>query len=420
MRPALHLTAPRGWINDPHGVTFHAGQYHLFHQYVPDSTSWEAHCHWGHATSPDLMTWTHHGIAIAPDHVVDVHPGGSAQEIGVWSGCLVQDRDHARIFYTSVSSGDLALGRVRSARPKDPTWTSWTKGPVVIEPPGSLDLIAFRDPFVLREASRWRMFVGASDREGTALVPTWTSTDLDTWTYDGIALARSTRAHGVWTGSLWECPQFFDIDGHWVMVMSVWDAGELAYAAYAVGGQGSYSDGRFHPADWRRLSFGGSYYAPSFFRDEQGRPCLILWMREVSNLDEGWASCLSVPYLLSVEQDALVAEPHPALETRRTRRLGPGEPATRFDTEWHPTQTGDEIIFFAGSSESARLTLGADHLALARPGRDSWSLPWVPGPIRVIIDGPVIEVSTVAGMVGAGITPTTSYQSPQEVIAWAL
>ena len=57
-RPAFHFTAHSGWINDPLGLTFHGGQYHLFYQHIPGATDWAPQCRWGHATSADLLTWT--------------------------------------------------------------------------------------------------------------------------------------------------------------------------------------------------------------------------------------------------------------------------------------------------------------------------------------------------------------------------
>ena len=66
MRPAFHFTAKSGWINDPHGITVTNGEYHLFYQYVPDSTVWAPNCHWGHARGTDLFSLEQLPVAIAP------------------------------------------------------------------------------------------------------------------------------------------------------------------------------------------------------------------------------------------------------------------------------------------------------------------------------------------------------------------
>lgn len=411
MRPGFHFTAESGWINDPHGLTFHDGTYHLFHQYVPDSLVWAPNCHWGHATSPDLLTWTRRGVAIAPGDGDD----------GIWTGSLVEDGEDVRILYTSVALPNLGLGRVRTATPDDEGWDTWTKGGIVVTPPGELDLIAFRDPFVIRENASWRMFVGAATRDGHALALTYTADDLGTWTYDGVALSRSTdEVEPVWMGALWECPQIFEVDGHWTMVSSVWDNDVLHYAGYGLGGPDSYRDGRFSPTSWGQLSFGTSYYAPSFFRDRDGRPCLIFWMRGVADEDQGWASCLSMPYLLSVQEGRLVAEPHPEVTARRRDPLDAGENAAAFDLAWIPT-AGDQLTLDSPAGKSVRLGVADRRIVMERPGRETFSMPWSGGGVRVIVDGPVLEVSSVDGVLGGPIEPASSWASLHgSCTAWSL
>ena len=411
MRPSIHFTAASGWINDPHGLTFHDGEYHLFHQYVPDSLVWAPNCHWGHATSPDLLAWTRRGVALAPGEGDD----------GIWTGSLVVDGEDARILYTSVVHPNLGLGRVRMATPDDEGWDTWTKRAIVVSPPDDLDLIAFRDPFVIRENAAWRMFVGAATRDGQALALTYTSDDLSTWRYDGVALSRSTgEVEPVWMGALWECPQIFEVDGHWAMVSSIWDDDVLHYAGYAIGGPDSYRDGRFSPTDWGQLSFGESYYAPSFFRDRDGRPSLIFWMRGVSDAQQGWASCLSIPYLLSVQEGRLVAEPHPEVAARRTHTIGVSEHATAVDIEWRPTP-GDRLTFDSHSGKCAQLRVEDRSIIMERPGQEPCSMPWSGGPVRVIADGPVLEVSSSDCVIGGPMQPAEAWFSPHgNCTVWSL
>ena len=132
----------------------------------------------------------------------------------------MDDRGDARVLYTSTNTPDFGIGRIRSAEPSDADWIHWRKGAIVAEAPDGLDLIAYRDPFVRREGDRWRMFVGAAGRDGTAMALTYVSEDqLETWRYDGVALARSTHeTDPVWTGALWECPQIFAIADRYAMV----------------------------------------------------------------------------------------------------------------------------------------------------------------------------------------------------------
>ncbi|KQQ07589.1 glycoside hydrolase family 32 protein [Rathayibacter sp. Leaf296] len=390
LRPRIHFTAESGWINDPHGLTFHDGRYHLFHQYVPDSTVWAPNCHWGHAVATDLLHWEHRPVALAPGD----------GDGGIWTGSLVVAEDGARILYTSTVEADYALGRVRVARPVDESWNEWVKGDVLVEPPADPDVVVFRDPFVLREGEGWRMFVGAGTAAGEALAITYTSSDLDSWQHDGVAARRSSaEREPVWTGALWECPQVVEVDGRHVLISSVWDDDVLHYAAYGIG---DYADGRFEAHDWGRLSFGDSYYAPSFFRDEDGRPCLMFWMRGVADAEAGWSSALSLPHLLAIRDERLVLLPHPAWAGGRSVEAeGPLDGPVRLD--WTPEAPGDRLEI----APSSALVWSGSELVLERAGSEPWTAPHAGGPIAVAVDGPVLEAVTTAGVLGGPIEPAT-------------
>jgi len=400
-RPILHFTAETGWINDPHGITYRDGGYHLFFQYVPGSLVWAPNCHWGHATGPDLLSQQEGPIAIAPGDGDD----------GIWTGSLVTDAaGRSTVFYTSVSVPDIGIGRVRVARPFDEGWQVWEKGSIVASKPEELEITAYRDPFVFRDGDRWRMFLGAALADGTAVALGYESTDLEEWRYYGIAAQRSTaETDPVWTGALWECPQLFEIDGRHVMVTSVWDDDVLHYAAYGVG---SYRDGVFVADSWGQLSYGQSYYAPSFFRDAAGAPSLMFWMRGVADADAGWAGALSVPYSLRLDGDVLIAEPHPDVDAHRGARVqgafadaasGALELAgSAADLEWAAGPNG-RILVASGAGEGFSLAVGDAGLTLSVPGRGDSTVPYRGGAIRIIVDGPLVEVSSELGIVASAI-----------------
>lgn len=389
MRPRFHFTSNSGWINDPHGITYRADGYHLFYQYVPDSVVWALDCHWGHATSPDLFTFEQMPVALYPGDGDD----------GVWTGSVVTGDDGCGvIFYTSVAKAESGIGTVRVATPTDSAWTKWQKGTVVAEAPPGLGLTAFRDPFVFRDGDGWRMYVGASLAGDTAAILSYGSADLSSWTYAGIAAQRSTRElGGSWSGSLWECPQLFEIDGRHVLVTAVWHERVLHHVAYAVG---DYHQGRFEASTWSRLSYGDSYYAPTFFRDSVGRPTLMFWLRHMSDPAAGWAGAHSVPHTLRLDGDMLVASPHPGIEAYRT--MDGSAEGSAVDVLWSP---GNQLILRSGENVVAQLEIRHDVLTLVVEGA-SWPMPYSGGDIRVIIDAPVLEVSTRDGVVAAPITST--------------
>jgi beta-fructofuranosidase len=386
-RPRIHFTPRSGWINDPLALTWHGGLYHLFFQFVPNRTTWAPECRWGHATSVDLLNWTEHPVVLEPGDGDD----------GVWSGSIAVDDDGgATLFYTSVSVPDFGIGRIRTATPTDASWMHWQKGEFVVEAP-DLDLIAFRDPFVMRDGDRWRMLVGTALRGGTAAAAGYTSNDLRSWSYDGLAASRdSTETEGVWSGALWECPQVFEIDGRHVLITSVWQDDELHYVAYGVG---EFVDGSFDVEHWGRLTYGSSYYAPSFFRDREGRPCLIFWMRGVLDEAAGRASALSVPHELSLRGNTLVAEPHAALgDPKDSPDVGPFEQPAYF---WWRAGENSELCVGASDGSHVVIRRRGDVLVAETDGSEV-SLPLSSDRVRVLIDGETLELFTDRAVLGIG------------------
>jgi beta-fructofuranosidase len=390
-RPEFHFTPTKGWINDPYGLVFRGGVYHLFFQYVPGSVTWAANCHWGHATSPDLVSWVEQEPAIAPGEDDD----------GIWSGSLAVDSDgDASIFYTSIELSDVSRGRVRLAIPQDEDWRTWQKGDIVVEAPDELDVVAFRDPFVFRDGNQWRMLVGTGLTGGVAAASSFRSSDLRNWTFDGIAAQRSgTERQPVWTGTLWECPQIFAIDGRHVLVTSVWADDVLHHVAYGVG---RYQDGRFNAESWGQLTYGTSYYAPSFYRDRDGRPGLIYWMRGVLDATAGRAGALSVPHLLRLDGDQLSSAPHPDLRRFATpiSGTGPLSSTKAYVIKWAPSSNSglsllkdrDTVVGIKKEAERTVVTSEEGDVVL----------PAATGTFTIVIDGPCIEICTSVGNVGLG------------------
>lgn len=369
-RPRVHFTSRRGWINDPYGVTWRDGRYHLFFQHVPDHVEWRADQHWGHATSPDLVRWGEEPVALAPGD----------GDGGLWSGCVIRPTDgDGRLFYSTVDVAAPSLSRVREARPRDADWRSWSKGAVVVVPPDDLDLVEFRDPFVLRDGDGWRMVVGGGTAEGVGLALTWTSADLEAWTYDGVLASRSgDEREPIWTGTVWECPQLFPLGDAWVLVVSVWSAGETHFVAAAVG---DLQDGRFTPRTWQRLTHGSSHYAASAFVDADGRQCLIHWLRDVVDVEGQWAGAHSVPHVLTLVGGRVVVAPHPAVADL-VEPLAPGD----------SRRIGD-----------ADLALADGVLEVHRPA-GAFAMP-VDGPVGVLVDGPIVEVFAGSAVGGFTVQP---------------
>jgi sucrose-6-phosphate hydrolase SacC (GH32 family) len=221
-RPALHYAARNTWLNDPNGLIFHGGVYHLYYQNNPLDNVW-GNMSWGHATSPDLVTWTEHPVAIACDAEEDI-----------FSGSIVFDRDNTSGFgtdsapplvaiYTSAfkpgsTHAGLQAQSLAYSRDGGYTWTKHTANPVLSR--GSAE---FRDPKVIRydggAGSYWVMVaVEATDFQ----VVLYRSADLLSWE------PLSTFGPANATGGVWECPDLFPlpVDGDpgnlkWVLTVNL-------------------------------------------------------------------------------------------------------------------------------------------------------------------------------------------------------
>ncbi len=318
-RPGYHFTVPKGWINDPHGVSWHDGRYELFFQYNPAAPEWVVACRWGRASAPDLVRWGRPEVALSPQD----------GEAGCWTGSVVTTDDGIPVIvYTSVRPENLDLGTVVLAT-GDRDWRDWTaepSAPVLTGPPEGLGLRIFRDPHVERDGAGWRMVVGGGTDDGRGLALLYRSADLRAWTFEGILAERpADLAEPVAAGSAWECVQFFPLDGRWVLLLSAWEDGVPARVVAAVG---DFDGSRFTATGWQRFGATDVVYATTTFLDADGRRCAMSWARDPRPGSSGYAGALSVPWRLAVHGDRLVQFPHPDVDTLPTGRLallqGPG------------------------------------------------------------------------------------------------
>ena len=319
-RPRYHFLPRSGWMNDPNGLIYWKGHYHLFYQYVPNDPPWELK-HWGHAVSRDLVHWTDLPVVLAPT------PGGPDQD-GCFSGCAVDHDGIPTIIYTGVQ-GNRQLPCLATSSDDLVSWRKYPGNPVIAAPPRDLDLIAFRDHRVWKEGNGWYQLIGAGIREvgGTALL--YRSLNLVDWEYlHPLYIGDRKRTEPVWTGSMWECPDFFPLGDKSVLLVSVYDESRLreeAYAGclhYAVAFVGTYADRAFTPWTQSVIDYGGHFYAPQTMLDPAGRRLMWGWLWE-GRSDEaqwaaGWAGVMSLPRVLSLSTDGILSiEPVPEMKQLR-------------------------------------------------------------------------------------------------------
>jgi beta-fructofuranosidase len=304
-RPVYHFHPPAYWNNDPNGTIFHNGWHHLFYQHNPYGAEW-GHMHWGHARSRNLIDWEHLPIALPPS----LDKG----ERHVFSGAAVLRDGVPVLFYTSI--GDRAPEQWL-ATPLDDELITWAKHPanpiLTTRHHGALEVHEWRDPFLFVEAGRTYMVCGGNlDPAGGAaavLLYEARNRELTEWAFLGPVYTHRQRE--VWN---FECPNLFQLEGKWVLLVSPHRPCEYFIGALDLARR------RFLPETQGVLDPGSSY-ASNISTDAGGRTLLWLWGRTATNPAKGWNGAMALPRVLSIGADGYLRQA-PAAELATLR----GEP----------------------------------------------------------------------------------------------
>lgn len=317
-RLGLHLMPPTGWLNDPNGLCYFRGMYHVFYQYNPFSPRCGLKF-WGHYRSPDLLSWERCPVMLCPDETFDLH--------GAYSGSALCEEDGMYLYYT---------GNVKHEGDYDYVHTGRESNTILAYSPDGMRLawkrllmrngdypsgltLHVRDPKVWKQDGRYYMIQGARTREDAGAALIFESEDRLHWTH--INTLRTARPFGY----MWECPDLFEIDGQWVLLASpqgVERTGPGFENQYACGYfplrgdfRGAYTLGDFVPLD-----YGFDFYAPQTFTGGKRR-LLIGWMgmpdADYENPTGGWQHCLTVPRELRWENGRLRMRPVQELDGLR-------------------------------------------------------------------------------------------------------
>lgn len=265
-RPQFHFSAQRNWLNDPNGLVFHEGEYHLFFQHNPAGTQW-GNMTWGHAVSPDLVHWKQLEHALLPDKQGTMFSGSAVVDWRNTSGLGADNVPPLIALYTAAggtspeSQGQPFTQGLAYSRDRGRTWTKFEKNPVLGQIVGGN-----RDPKVVwhEPSQRWVMALYL-DKSDFAL---FASQDLKSW----------TRLCDVAIPGASECPDFFElpVDGK---------AGDTRWVFW--GANGRYLLGRFDGRTFQSESeplaslFGANDYAAQTYSDipaSDGRRIQIAWM----------------------------------------------------------------------------------------------------------------------------------------------
>ncbi len=322
-RPGFHFTPQRNWMNDPNGMVYYEGEWHLFYQYNPFGDTW-GHMSWGHAVSRDLVRWEHLPVALAEQGGVMIFSGSAVIDWKNTSGFGKNGKPPMVALYTGHRDGHQDQ-RIAYSNDRGRTWT---KGGVVLD----LNKADFRDPKVFWHAptSRWVMTVALSPEH---TVHFYTSPDLKQWTRSGeFGPAGSTQG-------IWECPDLFPlpVEGggtRWVLIVNM-NPGAPAGGSGVQYFVGNFDGKRFTPEGDARTpkwgDFGADFYAGVSWSDVPAADGRRVWLGWMSNWSYAqvvptspWRSAMSIPRTLalrpSVDGMRLVQRPVRELESLRAGR----------------------------------------------------------------------------------------------------
>lgn len=318
-RPQFHFSPPEKWMNDPNGMVYYDGEYHLFYQHYPDSNVWGP-MHWGHAVSSDLVHWQHLPIALYPDSLGYIFSGSAVIDHQNTSGLGKPGNPPMVAIFTYHNPEAERAGRqdfqyqgIAYSLDKGRSWTKYPGNPVI---PNTEAIKDFRDPKVIwHEPSRqWIMVFAAFDH-----VKFWGSKNLLEWNL----LSDFGHTYGAHTG-VWECPDLFPIQVEgtalkkWVLLASINPGAPNGGSGtqYFVGefdGKEFSLDTDFEElvqngkAVW--LDYGRDNYAGVTWSDAPREATERLFMGWMSNWDyaqvvptEVWRSAMTLPRVLKLHE----------------------------------------------------------------------------------------------------------------------
>jgi len=304
-RPKVHFSPKEKWINDPNGMVYHKGIYHLFFQYHPGSSVWGP-MHWGHATSKDLIHWQRESIKIFPDSLGTIFSGSAVFDKNNTSG-FGKDKEAPLVaIFTQHSEAGERAGRndyqnqsLAYSIDDGNTWVKYAGNPV-LKNPGIRD---FRDPKVMwhEPTKKWIMTLAVLDR-----IHFYSSPDLKTWNKES-EFGESAGAHG----GVWECPDLFSLvyNGKkiWVLIVNLNPGGpnKGSSTQYFLG---DFNGKVFSPYNTKTkwLDFGPDDYAGVTWSNTGERKIFLGWMSNwmYANVvpTETWRNAMTIPRELKIRK----------------------------------------------------------------------------------------------------------------------
>lgn len=320
-RQGFHLMPLSGWMNDPNGLCYYKGNYHVFHQHSPLDAN-RGEMFWGHFSSPDMINWKKHQTFLYPVDSWDVN--------GVYSGSALAEEDGMYLYYTGnvKHPGDydyIYEGRghnVGLAICKDGDMPDCNRCILMNKDYPDDMSCHVRDPKVWKQDGKYYMVLGARTKDDVGELLIFESEDKYEWKH--INVIKTPQKMGY----MWECPDIFCLDGQWIVMTSPQGMKSHDYIGqnvYSCGYFPLYGDfrGEYELGEYYEADAGFDYYAPQSFLAPDGRRIVIGWLgmpdADYTNptADNLWQHCLSIPRQLHWENGKLYARPIDELKKLR-------------------------------------------------------------------------------------------------------
>ncbi|OQC10059.1 MAG: Sucrose-6-phosphate hydrolase [Tenericutes bacterium ADurb.Bin087] len=366
-RHQYHLMPTIGWMNDPNGLVYHDGLYHLFYQHYPYAGHWDS-MHWGHAVSEDLIKWIDAEVALAPDTSTD--------KLGVFSGGAISGKDgNLHLMYTSVGEGGVQQqglatsfdGYNFSKRNDNPVIGSGQRA-------GSR-ITDFRDPYVYKLGNTYYALIGGKLEGPGGQLILYKSNDLRTWTTVGVTYASTLTGPGMF-----ECPNIINIAGSDIILSSpqavrheAKDTYQNIHSVTYQIGEIDYTTGIFtndYGHDYmQELDKGFDFYATQAI-SHNNQNIMVAWMnmwsRNYPSAVDGWVGAVTLPRDLSLVDGHLYQAPLKAITNYYTNEVVVSE-KTLVNTS--------ESLPFAGKVLTFKANIDVSELGNGRAGFEVFKSP---------------------------------------------
>lgn len=323
-RPHYHVAGPIGWINDPNGFVYYQGEYHLFYQFYPYASQWGP-MHWGHVKSKDLIHWEELPVALAPDQWYD--------KDGCFSGSAIEKDGKLYLMYTGHVVEDEVVTQTQCVAVSEDGvhFSKMKENPVIAEEllRGEGSIHDFRDPKLFKREEIYYTVIATKTVDNHGKILLYRSSDLIKWEFISVLLEGNAEQ-----GIMWECPDFFELDGKDVLIMSPIQIKETEYeyknisSTMACIGEMDWETGKLSVETFHEMDFGFDFYAPQTLMDYKGRRILIAWMQmwdrtlPTHDLNHHWAGMMCLPRELLIKNNRLIQRPVSEIYSQLTYQSG--------------------------------------------------------------------------------------------------